>query len=56
MTFEELQVLVADLLREQFDMRMQKGTGQLTKLSEMRRVRREIARVKTVIAESSQGG
>ncbi len=51
MTFKELQALGMDLLREQFNLRMQKGTDQLTKSSEIKRVRREIARVKTVIVE-----
>jgi large subunit ribosomal protein L29 len=34
---------------------MQKGSGQLSKPSEMKRVRRTIARVKTVIAEMAAG-
>jgi len=48
---EELDALMLELLREQFNLRMQKGTGQLSKPSEMKRVRRTIARVKTIIAE-----
>ena len=48
---EELDALLLELLREQFNLRMQKGTGQLSKPSEVKRVRRTIARVKTVIAE-----
>ncbi len=44
----ELKLVHGELLREQFNLRMQKGTGQLTKPSELRRVRRDIARVKTV--------
>ena len=52
---EELEALILELLREQFNLRMQKGSGQLSKPSEMKRVRRTIARVKTVIAEMVAG-
>ena len=52
---EELDALLLELLREQFNLRMQKGTGQLSKPSEVKRVRRTIARVKTVIAEVAIG-
>ncbi len=52
---EELDALVLELLHEQFNLRMQKGSGQLSKPSEMKRVRREIARVKTVITEMAMG-
>ena len=52
---EELDALVLELLREQFNLRMQKGSGQLSKPSEMKRIRRTIARVKTVITEIATG-
>lgn len=39
------------LKREQFNLRMQQATGQLAKPHEHRRVRKEIARVKTIMAE-----
>ena len=52
---EELDALILELLREQFNLRMQKGSGQLSKPSEMKRVRRTIARVKTVKAEMAAG-
>lgn len=45
----ELNKMLLDLKREQFNLRMQQGTGQLTKPSEVQRVRRDIARVKTVL-------
>ncbi|MCM1128334.1 MAG: 50S ribosomal protein L29 [Alistipes senegalensis] len=38
-----------DLLKAQFSLRMQKATQQLTNTSQMRKVRRDIARVKTVM-------
>jgi len=43
------------LLREQFNLRMQKGTGQLSNPARMKTVRRDIARVKTVINEKAAG-
>ncbi len=52
---EELDTLILELLREQFNLRMQKGSGQLSKPSEMKRVRRTIARAKTIIAEMAAG-
>jgi large subunit ribosomal protein L29 len=48
---EELDALMLDLHREQFNLRMQKGSGQLTKPSRMKEVRRDIARIKTVLTE-----
>ncbi len=54
-TPEELNAIVMELLREQFNLRMQKGSGQFNKPSEMKRIRRTIARVKTVITEMATG-
>ncbi len=51
----ELDKLLLELRREQFNLRMQKGTGQLSKPSEVARVRRDIARIKTVMAETAAG-
>ncbi|MCS3903190.1 large subunit ribosomal protein L29 [Methylohalomonas lacus] len=50
---DELNKALLELKREQFNLRMQAGSGQLTKPSEVQRVRREIARVKTIINEQS---
>lgn len=50
-----LQKQLEDLLREQFNLRMQRGVGQLTRPSRMKAVRRDIARVKTVMAEQKAG-
>ena len=52
---EELGKLLLELKREQFILRMQKGTGQLSKPSEVQRVRRDIARVKTIMAQQIAG-
>jgi large subunit ribosomal protein L29 len=43
-----------DLLRAQFSLRMQKATQQLTNTSQIRKVRRDIARVRTVLAERAR--
>jgi large subunit ribosomal protein L29 len=40
-----------ELLKEQFNLRMQQGTGQLSRPSRMKEVRKEIARIKTVMNE-----
>lgn len=50
-TVSELQTLLLDLNREQFNLRMQQGSGQLSNSSQMKSVRRDIARIKTVITE-----
>ena len=47
----ELKEELHGLLRERFNLRMQKGTGQLSKPSQCKIVRRDIARVKTVMKE-----
>ena len=44
------------LLQEQFSLRMQKGMGQMTNVHELSRVRRDIARVKTVMTQKSTEG
>ena len=51
----ELNEELEGLLKEQFNLRMQKGTGQLTKTHELRRVRRDIARIRTVLNEKRGG-
>lgn len=48
---EELQNEVLSLARKRFNLRMQQGTGQLSRPSEMKVLRRDLARVKTVINE-----
>ena len=47
----ELKAHLLDLHKEQFSLRMQKATGQLTKTHDIRLVRREIARVNTLLTE-----
>jgi len=52
---EELETALSDLRKEQFNLRMQRGTGQLSRPSEMNRVRKAIARIKTVMNEKRAG-
>jgi large subunit ribosomal protein L29 len=51
-TKDELNSLLLDLARERFNLRMQQSTGQLSKPSEVKRVRREMARIQTVLNET----
>jgi len=55
-TVVELRGELKGLLLEQFNLRMQKGMGQMTNFNELRRVRRDIARVKTVMTQKSNEG
>ncbi|MGC9385763.1 MAG: 50S ribosomal protein L29 [Hydrogenovibrio sp.] len=48
---EELKNELLDLLKQQFNLRMQHATGQLANTSELRKTRRAIARVKTIIRQ-----
>lgn len=52
---DELTQTLTDLLKEQFNLRMQQGSGQLARPSQMKVVRRDIARVKTVMHEKKVG-
>ena len=48
---EELHNELLSLTKAQFGMRMQLATQQMTKTSELRKVRRDVARIKTVLTE-----
>ena len=47
---EELQEKIGDLSKELFELRMQKSTGQLGQTHLLREVKKNIARVKTLMA------
>jgi large subunit ribosomal protein L29 len=51
---EELSQELIELLRAQFSLRMQLATQQLTKVDQMGKMRRDIARVRTVLAEKAK--
>ena len=54
-TKDELEQSLIDLRREQFNFRFQSTTGKLDNPSRVRAVRRDIARVKTVLNEQKSG-
>jgi large subunit ribosomal protein L29 len=51
---DELQEMLVDLRKEQFNLRFQRATGQLEAVGRIKEVRRTIARVKTIVAERSR--
>jgi large subunit ribosomal protein L29 len=55
-TVVELRDELKRLLQEQFNLRMQKGMGQMTNAHELSRVRRDIARIKTIMTQKSVEG
>jgi large subunit ribosomal protein L29 len=50
---EELQKELEGLLRAQFGLRMQVATQQLSNTSQLKKVRRDIARVRTIMKEKA---
>jgi large subunit ribosomal protein L29 len=52
----ELREELSGLLQEQFNLRMQRGIGQLAHPHELKRVRRDIARVRTILNEKNNEG
>ncbi len=53
---DELQTQLLDLKREQFNLRFQRATGQNEGTGRVREVRREIARIKTVVHSKRDAG
>jgi large subunit ribosomal protein L29 len=54
-TPDQLKEDLLNLSKEQFNFRFQKSTGQLENTGRIRAVRRDIARVKTILAEQKSG-
>jgi large subunit ribosomal protein L29 len=52
---EDLNKDLLSLREEQFKLRMQKSTGQLGETHLLKRTQRDIARVKTVLAQKAEG-
>ncbi len=50
----ELKQELMELLKAQFNLRMQKATQQLTNFSQLRKVRKDIARLRTVLTEKAR--
>ena len=51
---DELTQELSSLLRAQFNLRMQKATQQLSNTSQIKKVRRDIARVRTLLSEKAR--
>jgi large subunit ribosomal protein L29 len=52
----ELKTELAALLKEQFGLRMQRATQQLTNTAKLSQVRRNIARARTLLHQKAEGG
>jgi large subunit ribosomal protein L29 len=52
-TADELKAQLGDLKKEQFNLRFQRAGGQLDNTARVREVRRDIARIKTILAEKA---
>ncbi|WP_457675463.1 50S ribosomal protein L29 [Thiolapillus sp.] len=55
-SLDELKQELMEKLKEQFNLRMQNGTGQLARHHVIKEVRRDIARIKTVMNEMRKAG
>ncbi|MCO5733963.1 50S ribosomal protein L29 [Neorhizobium sp. CSC1952] len=53
LTADQLKDKLAELKKEQFNLRFQKATGQLEKSSRINEVRKDIARVKTIARQKA---
>jgi large subunit ribosomal protein L29 len=53
-TPDELSTMLLDLRKEQFNLRFQRAGGQQEGIGRIRTVRRQIARVKTIMAEQQR--
>lgn len=51
MSIDELEAKLLEKKKEQFNLRIQQSTGQLSNTAVIRKVRREIAKINTLIAE-----
>jgi len=51
---DELKQMLGDLKKEQFNLRFQRASGQLENTARVRVVRRDIARIKTVMHAKAQ--
>ncbi len=52
-TPDQLKQKLADLRKEQFNLRFQRASGQLEKTDRVRAARRDIARIKTILGASA---
>lgn len=50
----ELNEEIVALRKEEFNLRMQRGTGQLSNTSRFKQIRRDVARIKTILNEQAK--
>jgi len=50
---QELKDELVELRKEEFNLRMQRGTGQLSNTARFKQIRREVARIKTILNEQA---
>ena len=53
-TSDELTQQIEDLSKEAFNLRFQRASGQLENTARVRQVRRDIARIKTILGERAR--
>lgn len=53
---EELNAKIKEAKKELFDLRLKQSTGSLEKPSKIRELRKNVARMKTILAERENGG
>jgi large subunit ribosomal protein L29 len=53
-TADELKQQIDDLSKEAFNLRFQRASGQLENTARVRQVRRDIARIKTILGERAR--
>ena len=56
MTPDQLKDKLVQLKKEQFNLRFQQATGQLERTARVKEVRRDIARIKTILGQKSVNG
>ncbi len=56
LTIQDLRSKLKETKKEYFNLRFQQATGQLEKTSELKRVKRDIARILTILTEKSKEG
>ena len=53
---QELKDVLVELRKEQFGLRMQRGTGQMANPARFKDIRRDVARIYTIIAQRAAAG
>ena len=51
---DELKDELVELRKEEFGLRMKRGTGQLSDTARFKKIRRDVARIKTILNEQAQ--